>query len=135
MPPSCAGRFDRQKGDLGACTPCARKECKTPVILPIGMSSFAGGFVAARLLRSAKVIVICALISISIEYLLIIIMFKIEGSSMGQNESLGSYILTYLIVSLIYVAAAFFAAWIEGVIYRYPGIRHRLTACIRKVAG
>ena len=31
MPPSCAGRFDRQKGDLGACTPCARKECKTPV--------------------------------------------------------------------------------------------------------
>ena len=32
MPPSCAGRFDRQKGDLGACTPCARKECKTPVV-------------------------------------------------------------------------------------------------------
>ena len=31
MPPSCAGRFDRQKGDLGACMPCARKECKTPV--------------------------------------------------------------------------------------------------------
>ena len=31
MPPSCAGRFDRQKGDLGVCTPCARKECKTPV--------------------------------------------------------------------------------------------------------
>jgi len=81
-------------------------------ILPIGMSSFAGGFVAARLLRSAKVslIVICALVSISIEYLLIFIMFKIEGSSMGQNESLDSYILTYLIVLLIYVTAAFFAA-------------------------
>ena len=31
--PRCAGRFDRQKGDLGACTPCARKECKTPVVI------------------------------------------------------------------------------------------------------
>ena len=33
MPPSCAGRFDRQKGDLGVCTPCARKECKTPDLI------------------------------------------------------------------------------------------------------
>src|SRR5271157_2140259 len=33
MPPSCAGRFDRHEGDLGACTPCARKECKTPVMI------------------------------------------------------------------------------------------------------
>jgi len=29
--PNCAGRFDRQQSDLGACTPCDREECKTPV--------------------------------------------------------------------------------------------------------
>ena len=39
MPPSCTGRFDRQKGDLGACTPCARKECKTPVLTLLEVSS------------------------------------------------------------------------------------------------
>jgi hypothetical protein len=35
VPPSCAGRFDRRKGDLGLCTPYVRKVCKTPVPAPI----------------------------------------------------------------------------------------------------
>src|SRR4051794_31361748 len=32
MPSMCAGRFDRQNGDLGLRTPCGREEYKTSVL-------------------------------------------------------------------------------------------------------